>query len=238
MKNNSPFRILFQNDAVVAVDKPGGYLSVPSRMGAQDPRPCLGRELEKSLGLRLWPIHRLDEEVTGVILFALTPGAHKDLSMAFENRAVGKRYEALTDLGSQSSEEQFRQEVLWECLVLRGKKRAYESPHGKPAATKAQVLAKVTLGDGPALHWTLSPLTGRGHQLRFELFRHGFPIIGDTLYGSKRDFGRDLVALRCMALNFVQLSSIATKLGLPEEIEASPWSIQEQGTFAQQTHEP
>jgi tRNA pseudouridine32 synthase/23S rRNA pseudouridine746 synthase len=180
----------------------------------------------------------LDEEVTGVILFALTPGAHKDLSMAFENRAVGKRYEALTDLGSQSSEEQFRQEVLWECLVLRGKKRAYESPHGKPAATKAQVLAKVTLGDGPALHWTLSPLTGRGHQLRFELFRHGFPIIGDTLYGSKRDFGRDLVALRCMALNFVQLSSIATKLGLPEEIEASPWSIQEQGTFAQQTHEP
>jgi tRNA pseudouridine32 synthase/23S rRNA pseudouridine746 synthase len=239
VKKDSSFSILFQNDAVVAVDKPGGYLSVPSRMGAQDPRPCLGRELEKSLGLRLWPIHRLDEEVTGVILFALTPGAHKDLSMAFENRAIGKRYEALTDLGSQPwEEEEVRQEVLWECLMLRGKKRAYQSPHGKPASTRAKLLANVTLSDGPALRWTLSPLTGRGHQLRFELFRHGFPIIGDTLYGSKRDFGRDLIALRCVTLSFIELSSLTAKLGLPEEIAAPPWLIEEQSTFAHQTLQP
>lgn len=225
MTQDHSFRILFQNAHVVAVDKPGGYLSVPSRMGAQDPRPCLGRELEKALGVRLWPVHRLDEEVTGVILFALTPGAHRDLSKAFEDRTISKRYEALTDLGVDPGAHGFDQEVLWECLMLRGKKRAYESPHGKPAATKARVIARVTLDDGPALHWTLSPLTGRGHQLRFELYRHGFAIVGDTLYGSKRDFGRDVIALRCMALSFANLPTLADRLALPEEIKATPWSL-------------
>ena len=226
MTPDQKFLVLFRNDHVIAVDKPGGYLSVPSRMGAQDPRPCLGRELEKSLGVRLWPVHRLDEEVTGVILYALSPGAHRDLSKSFEDRTVTKRYEALTDLGTASETQGIDREVLWECMLLRGKKRAYESPHGKPAATKARLLAQVTLSDGPALHWSLSPLTGRGHQLRFELYRHGFPIIGDALYGSKRDYGRDLIALRCMSLNFANLPALVARLGLPVEINAAHWTLQ------------
>jgi tRNA pseudouridine32 synthase/23S rRNA pseudouridine746 synthase len=222
LNTQNSLKQLFINDAVVAVDKPGGYLSVPSRMGAQDPRPCLGRELEKSLGVRLWPVHRLDEEVTGVIVFARTASAHRDLSRAFEERSVTKTYEAFTDAKSLMFHPAFNEDFLWECLMLRGKKRAYESPHGKRASTKAKVTAEVNLGDGAAFHWMLSPLTGRGHQLRYELYRHGFPIIGDHLYGSTRSFGKDMIALRCASLGFTQIPQVAKALGLPEEIVATP----------------
>lgn len=220
----APINQIFINDAVVAVDKPGGYLSVPSRMGDRDPRPCLGRELEKILGVRLWPVHRLDEEVTGVIIYARSQGAHRDLSKAFENRQVEKIYQAFTGVNSSLEFQPPMEQVLWECLMLRGKKRAYEAPHGKPTATKAQVIESILLPDGPALLWQLSPLTGRGHQLRYELYRHGFPIVGDHLYGSQRIFVEGAIALRCVSLGFGDVPALIKSLGLPENISAAPLS--------------
>ncbi|MBS1983183.1 MAG: RNA pseudouridine synthase, partial [Bdellovibrionales bacterium] len=69
-------KIVFENPHFLAADKAPGWLSVPSRLGADDARPCVGRELEKTHG-RVWPVHRLDLEVSGLILFARNAEAHR-----------------------------------------------------------------------------------------------------------------------------------------------------------------
>lgn len=88
-------KILFENPQFLVIDKPAGWLSVPGRQGEDDVRPCLGRELEKTHG-RIWPVHRLDLEVSGLILYARTAAAHREASMAFERHRVQKTYQAFT----------------------------------------------------------------------------------------------------------------------------------------------
>ncbi len=202
---------VFQNDSFVAVDKPAGVLTTPSRQGEADPRPCLGLELQAALGVRLWPVHRLDVEVSGLVVFALHAEAHRAASAWFEGRDVHKVYEALTERGRG---EPPAAEVEWRSLLLRGKKRAYESPHGKEALTRARCV-------GPRdgwLGWRLEPLTGRPHQLRVHLAGHGFPIAGDVLYGATLAYPGPGIGLRAVLLDLARCPGRA-ELGLPERLE-------------------
>ncbi len=87
----------------------------------------------------------------------------------------------------------------WKARILRGKRRAYESSLGKDSLTCAQFLGY----DGKNyLRWDLQPITGRAHQLRFDLSRHGFPIIGDVLYGSSELFKEHAIALHSYKIDF------------------------------------
>ncbi len=207
---------VFESDVFIAVDKPAGWLSVPSRWGERDARPCLGRRLEADLGSRLFPVHRLDEEVSGIILFARTAPAHAAASGWFEARQVGKHYEAWTESPAGAVPAPFA--ATWRARLLRGKKRAYESPHGKDSETVARMVGPARGLAPPALAWELDPVTGRSHQLRFDLARHGYPILGDALYGASRPFLPAAIALRCVRLRF--LDAAAARLGLPEALEA------------------
>ncbi|MNL62086.1 hypothetical protein D3C87_1860750 [compost metagenome] len=102
---------------------------------------------------------------------------------------------------------------------MRGKRRSYESPHGKPSLTIATYKGR----QGAYHAWYLEPVTGRPHQLRFELSRHGFPIVGDSLYGSREKYGVDKVALCAFKIDFSKAAG-AKELGLPEVIEiAALW---------------
>ena len=210
---------------MVAVDKPAGSLTVPSRLGAADPRPCLGRELEAALGQRLWPIHRLDLEVSGLVLFARNADAHRIASGAFENRCVDKAYEALCEGADQIDE--LPAEFDWRSRLVRGKRRSFEAAHGSPAHTRARALARVKAapflesdGDAPGelLHFRLEPETGRPHQLRVHLARAGFPVAGDALYGARTRL-RDpkSIALRSVSLHF-SAEVDRTALGLPDTL--------------------
>ncbi|MBI3543616.1 MAG: RNA pseudouridine synthase, partial [Deltaproteobacteria bacterium] len=167
-------KVIFENENFVVVDKPAGWLSVPGRSAGADPRPCLSHELRARWAGAL-PVHRLDGEVSGVILFALGADAHRAGNAWFEGRLVKKRYLALTE-GAPPPDP--REAKLWECRLARGKKRAFEAPHGKPAVTRALWLRQRNELD--AQEWLLEPLTGRSHQLRYEPFRHGHPILGDS----------------------------------------------------------
>lgn len=198
--------IILRGERLVAVDKPAAWLSVPSRWGERDARPVVGTWLQASLGQRVWPVHRLDEEATGLLLFALDAEAHAVAGRWFEQRAVAKNYEALTEVPASGVPPAGHVET-WRSLLLRGKKRAYESPAGKPSETRARVVGLVEFETGggrePALAWELEPLTGRPHQLRYELAHHGFPIMGDALYGARREFLPGAIALRCTRLRFL-----------------------------------
>ena len=86
----------------------------------------------------------------------------------------------------------------WKCRLLRGKKRSYESPQGKDSVTLATYLGMREVFQ----KWDLNPVTGRSHQLRYEMSRHGYPIVGDALYGSKEESTGDAIALRAYRIDF------------------------------------
>ncbi len=210
----APFRILYLDEGFVAVDKPAGWLSVPARR-RDDPRPCVGLELQHALGGRIWPVHRLDEPVSGVLLFARCARSHRLANGWFERRQVGKLYQALTEgdpaglVGGQPME--------WRSSIKRGKRRAYESPGGRPALTRARFMGRRREG----LAWELEPLTGRPHQLRVHLAGHGFPVVGDALYGARTAWPGGGIALRAVRLD-LETCPGAREAGLPLRIEAAP----------------
>jgi tRNA pseudouridine32 synthase/23S rRNA pseudouridine746 synthase len=224
--------IVYQCEHVVVVDKPSGWLSVPSRMGDQDSRRCLGLVLQEQLGVRLWPVHRLDVPVSGLVMFALNAWSHKVLNRAFEQHEVVKVYEALCEEVSGSAEMADGQEVReasaaelrWEDLLLRGKKRAYESPVGKASITYARQIEEVEAARLGLQRWSLRPQTGRPHQLRYHMAKYAAPILGDRLYGATRGYGSDeadeMIALRARR---VELGGVAERerLKLPEVLEVS-----------------
>lgn len=180
------YKIVLKNEHFVIVDKDPLVLSVPSRLGESEERGILGLELQKDLKTQIYPVHHLDFEVSGLIMYALTPEAQKAGNRWFEQKIVTKTYMAITAKNPQIKDvESFslNQELVWKCLLLRGKKRAYEGAHGK----RSETLAKLVKKEGEFLVWELNPVTGRSHQLRYEMFRHHFPIVGDTLYSSDQD---------------------------------------------------
>ena len=219
------FEIAFENVAWCAALKPSGMLSVPSRIGAADERECFGPQLESQVGARLWPIHRLDFEVSGLLLFAKNADAHRDANNWFENGLVEKTYRARTGGRSQLPDSRLHVgfdrlhdpespcDVLWSAPLFRGKRRSFVTAYGKESRTRASWIPQ-----GDARLWTLNPLTGRSHQLRVHLALAGFPIDGDELYGSTRTFESG-IALRAFKLSFEKLSE-ASRRGLPTAIEA------------------
>ena len=206
--------IVYQNAQAIVVDKPHGWLTTPSR-DAADPRPCLGRKLQSRIGSQIFPVHRLDFEVSGLVLFALDKDSHRTAQAWFEDGLVGKTYQALSKANGQPLTEW--QE--WRSQIVRGKRRSFSAPHGKVAVTHARVVREL---DGHWL-WELMPLTGRPHQLRFEMAQQGCPIVGDTLYGGESHSAPNQIFLRAIRLDFKDCGE--ARLGLPVVIETEPLQI-------------
>jgi tRNA pseudouridine32 synthase/23S rRNA pseudouridine746 synthase len=212
---NKFYKTIFDNEHFIIVDKRPLVLSVPGRQGEEDTRPVLGRVLEEDLKITIFPVHRLDYEVQGLIMFAKTPKAHRAANIWFENKEVFKTYMALTKpLGPTNEPFKEGADFVWKAKLLRGKKRAYESSHGKDSITQARLL-KI---DNGVFHWELNPITGRSHQLRFELFRHNHPIIGDELYSSTEKFAGEGIALRAFKIDFSKTKN-SKEFSLPDVLE-------------------
>jgi tRNA pseudouridine32 synthase/23S rRNA pseudouridine746 synthase len=157
--------------------------------------------------------------------------AHRTANAWFEQRRVHKTYRAWTQPQSYAHvpanvANPRRAIVLhegerfeWHGRIQRGKRRAFESPRGQPSHTIAVFLGRHL--HRHFLQWDLEPVTGRPHQLRLDLSRHGFPIVGDILYGSAVDFGADRIALMAYRLDFSGIAE-SERLGLPARIEIKP----------------
>lgn len=223
--------LLFHNAEFVIARKSCGVLTVPSHQGRADPRPVLGIQLQEQLGTAIFPVHRLDVEVSGLVLFALTREAHRHANHWFEHQQVQKTYRAWTQ--SQGFEHlpaavntvrsplslQAQAQFEWHSHIARNKRRAFMSPQGKPSITRATYLGR----DAPSgyLQWNMQPLTGRPHQLRVELSHHGFPVVGDQLYGSTFTCSNHCIALVAWRLDFTKIPA-NQRFGLPEVMELAP----------------
>lgn len=217
------FEVVFENMDLIAVDKPHGWLTTPARE-ATDPRPCLGRELQAAVGRQIFPVHRLDFEVSGLVLFAKTKDAHTAAQKWFEDGTIVKTYQAFSPAFGDISE--WNNWQVWESRIAKGKKRAFEAPHGKDAETRARVIEEMD----KFFRWELVPVTGRPHQLRFEMYKHGFSILGDVLYGGKEakpaktSNRQDWIGLRAISLNLQQIAP-DQRFGLPPVLTVEPLEL-------------
>jgi len=89
--------LLHEDAELIAVAKPAGIPVIPAR--GEPPEACLQHVVAAARGERLWVVHRIDRDTSGVVVFARTAEAHRMLNLAFEQREVEKRYRAyLADL--------------------------------------------------------------------------------------------------------------------------------------------
>lgn len=207
-------KIVFENEFFMAVHKPAHWLSIPSRLGEKDERPDVKSFLQKTK--KVWPVHRLDEQVSGLLLFALDAKAHQVASRWFEKQEIVKEYEAHTEIRETAFQPQ--QKFRWQSLLLRGKKRAYEKPFGKMAVTEAEFLGESRFVGIGSFRWRLWAITGKPHQLRFEMSKQGFPILNDVLYGAKPQENIQGIALKCVRLEFTKCADYQ-EFKLPEFLQ-------------------
>jgi 23S rRNA (cytosine1962-C5)-methyltransferase len=162
-------RLLFEDDDIIAVDKPYGFNTHTneSKAGNADTvEHGLIEIFERQLGRALHIVHRLDRTTTGVVIFAKSQESAKKYSEFFFSRRVSKTYQFVT--ASRSAQTAFE---IDKDILQKGKELA--------AKTRFIILKK---SEGFEL-WQANPLTGRNHQIRIHAAAGGIPLLGDEKYG-------------------------------------------------------
>lgn len=187
MHDRDDVKVCHEASGVIGVWKPGG---LPSQA------PPGIDSVEMWLRDRLGPgrylgiPHRLDRAVSGIMLFASTPRAARQLSRQFERRTVQKTYLAVVDATATPEplvtlERDADGRATWEDRLEKvpdePRARIVMAGGGKPAITHVRLLGRTPSVGGAILE--LQPHTGRMHQLRVQAAARGLPIVGDLLYG-------------------------------------------------------
>lgn len=172
--------IVYQDDHLLLVNKPAGLLTVPGK--GPDKADCMISRLQEKWS-RANVVHRLDMATSGILVVALTPTAHRELSKQFQNRETSKEYIAVVYGSLLATEGTVDLPLITDWPNRPRQKVCHES--GKPSQTLWQVIPTPNTRK-PLAHSTrvkLTPITGRSHQLRVHMLSLGHPIIGDNLYG-------------------------------------------------------
>ncbi|OQW89431.1 MAG: RNA pseudouridine synthase [Rhodoferax ferrireducens] len=205
------FSLVYEDEALLVLDKPAGLLSVPGR--GDDKQDCLSSRVQKRYS-NASIVHRLDMGTSGLLLMARGADMQRVLNNAFASRSVYKRYEAVVDglrtLPATGADDDWQTIDLPIALDWPNRpRRIIDAGLGKPSQTRWQVMQV-----NPATHCSrlrLEPLTGRSHQLRVHLRAIGHPIWGDALY-----------APPAVAARSARLLLHATELALRHPVSMQP----------------
>lgn len=182
MAEQETLRCIAVDEDLLVLAKPSGLLCVPGR-GA-DKQDCLSARAQAR-----WPdalvVHRLDMSTSGLVLMARSPAVQRQLSLAFEQRAVHKRYVAIVHGRLQPASDDWQ--IIDAPIAADWPRRPLRviDAAGKPSQTRWRVLAHDPPGWPGCTRVELEPITGRTHQLRVHLAHLGHPILGDALYASE-----------------------------------------------------
>ncbi|KGM39163.1 pseudouridine synthase [Aquabacterium sp. NJ1] len=208
MDDAAPLTILWQDEDMVVVHKPAGWLVHRTGLDAHETRFVM-QTLRDQLGRHVYPVHRLDKGTSGVLLMALHAEAARALCAVFEQHQVHKRYIAMVrgwPAAAQTVDH-----------ALRPDDAPPDAP-AQPAQTAFRRLATLQL-DVPVDRYPSTrvalvealPLTGRRHQIRRHLKHIAHPIIGDATHGKgahnrwwAQQLGQQRLWLHAASLQLVQ----------------------------------
>lgn len=187
-------RIIFQDDALLVLDKPAGW--IVNKAGTTENQPVLqtwlaetfNYPLAKSREERSGIVHRLDKETSGILLIAKTKEAFKNLQLQFKEREVHKVYVALVHGKIEPPEGEIRASVG---RLPWNRERFGVVVGGREAITKYKVIGVYKLQTFDYSLVEVNPMTGRTHQVRVHFKYIGHPIVSDTFYSGRKTSKRD-----------------------------------------------
>jgi len=216
--------ILYQDEHLVAVNKPAGLLVHRSPIDRHETEFAL-QTVRDQIGQRVHPIHRLDKATSGVLVFALDPETARRMMTAFLDGTVTKSYLAVVR-GITEKSGRIDHPLREPDDRMSGRTEGEGRP-ARDAVTEYRRLAEVELphavGRYPTARFSLvraSPRTGRMHQLRRHLKHIFHPIIGDTTYGD----GKQNELFR-LAFNSRRLLLHAREIAFPHPATNEPVRI-------------
>ena len=222
----APFTLIYADEDMIAVNKAAGLLVAADRWDIEAPRLDLliQKELPQIAPLcqKLYAVHRIDKDTSGILLYALNAEAHRALNTAFQEREIKKTYRRL--IHGRVQEEQFTVDLPLRADGDALHRTIVDKRRGKEAITHFTVLE--TFRQFSLLE--ARPVTGRTHQIRAHLAAAGYPIVCDSLYGSgkpvllselKQRWRGDVYAeqplIRRLALHAYQLEGLHPRTSEP-----------------------
>jgi len=173
------FQIIFEDDALLVVNKPAGLLSVPLPHG--DPAPSVFALLEEHLRghrhRRPFIVHRIDRDTSGLVLFAKTLRAQETLKDQFRRREPERVYLAVV-YGHPASSGTWRDVLVWDQTALIQRETHPSDPRGKEAVAAYRVVE--SFADTSLIEVRLH--TGKRNQIRIQARLRGHTLVGEQRY--------------------------------------------------------
>ena len=190
--------IVYEDESILVVNKPAGILSIQD--GYNSDLPHVRTFLEPEYG-KLWIVHRLDKETSGILLLARNSESHKFLNDQFSQREIKKEYHAVIE--GSLMEDVVSAEYPLKINGDRKHRTVINTQIGKSACTVFRIQKK---SDELSLV-SAYPETGYRHQIRTHLSALNHPILGDLLYGSKDElFTKFSDLIQRLALHSYQIT--------------------------------
>lgn len=204
--------ILFEDKDILICRKPAGVATQTKRLGQQDMESLLKNyRVKKGEPPYIGIVHRLDQPVEGLMVFAKNQQAVAALSKQVQDRVIGKYYYAVS-----ASEPKVKEGVLEDYLLTDKKTNFTQVVDGKlNGAKKAKLEYKVVEKKGNKTLFDIKLHTGRQHQIRVQMVNAGCPLVGDSKYGEAGS--REQLALCSYKLEFEHPSK-----KIPMQFEIQP----------------
>ena len=172
-----PYQIIFEDSEIIVVNKSSGIPTQPDKNNTPSLLELLTQERPN-----LYLLHRLDQRVSGLVIFAKTELSAKQLNKDFQTRNITKRYRAIT---ANKPAENVVKLTHW---LLKDSKKNLSKAFVKEVknSQKSELIYKVIQSSERYHLLEIELLTGRFHQIRSQLSAIGIPILGDLKYGYKR----------------------------------------------------
>ena len=219
----SLLQILYEDNHLIAVNKPAGWLVHADETGDQTLADLVKRYIkdryDKPGAVFLGVIHRLDRPVSGAVIFARTSKGLERMNRLFAERKVKKTYWAITTERPEPLEGHLVHYIQKD--TSRNVAKAYDKVSRRSKdAKKAELDYRLIGAVGEHHLLEVNPITGRPHQIRVQLSKKGWPIRGDLKYGFKKPNYGGFIHLHCKSMEFihpVKQEPVKIEAELPDE---------------------